>query len=84
MITKAYAYHCSEGIAVGIKTGEMKIKDIVAAENRMSVLLMTGSSNEYSNRVFAKNWYVTAFARPDCPKCYSISLGDFCSNSFGY
>jgi hypothetical protein len=29
------------------------------------------------------NSYISAFARPDCPKCYSASLNPQCSETMG-
>lgn len=56
------------------------IHNFLGAENKMSVLLTSGSRNDYNNKFFAKNWFISAFARPDCPKCYSNSLGRMCAN----
>lgn len=43
LIKDVSAFHCRRGISIGIYTEEMRIYDIMAAENRMSILLTSGS-----------------------------------------
>lgn len=60
------------------------VKDIRAAENKVSVVIKSGSSNDYDNPFYAEDWFVCAFARPDCAKCYEESLGSVCANQKAY
>jgi len=50
----------------------------------VSLLIKTGSSDDYSNSYKGRNWYISALARPNCVQCYGSDLGDVGSNQVGY
>jgi hypothetical protein len=54
---------------------EIRVENVVLAENDISVIVKPGHHDSYNNPHFSKNWFITALARPDCPKCYSSDLG---------
>jgi hypothetical protein len=65
-------------------TNEIRIENIIAAENKVGLLIRPGTQDDFDNPMFAKGWVVTALARPDCPDCYSTALGDICSNQIAF
>jgi hypothetical protein len=43
------AYHCGRGIMGTLNVNEIRIEDIIMAENTISVTLKTGTLNDYNN-----------------------------------
>lgn len=80
LIQYAHAFHCKKGLMGSIHAVEMRIENVVLAENWKSMIFKVGTSTDYSNSNLQKNWYISALARPDCPKCYNVAFGDVCKN----
>jgi hypothetical protein len=67
-----------------MNTDEIRVENIIAAENSIGIIIRPGSFDDYDNPMSAKGWIVTGLARPDCVDCYDISLGDICKNEIAY
>ena len=80
MIKDNAVFHTAKGVMGAMMTNEIRIENMIAAENKVGVLFKPGTQDDFDNPMFAKGWLVTALARPDCPDCYSTSLGDMCKN----
>lgn len=61
-----------------MNTDEIRVEGIIAAENRVGVLIRPGTSDDYDNPMSGTGWVVTALARPDCVDCYNANFGDIC------
>jgi hypothetical protein len=48
-------------------TDEIRVSNIILAENDISLVMKTGLHNNYNNVHYGSNWYITALARPNCP-----------------
>ena len=65
------AFHAKRGIMATINANEIRVEDIVLAENVVSLIIKPGSDNDYVNAFLQKNWFISAVARPSCTKCYA-------------
>jgi hypothetical protein len=54
------------------------------AENEIGVAIKSGHKDDYDNPYIERNWYISAMARPNCPKCYNIEFGNLCMRNLGY
>lgn len=76
-----YAFHTAVGIMAAMNTKKTDIDKIILAENKKHLVLKPGLSSNYENPTHHKNWYFSALARPDCPKCYNEKIfGKICKN----
>jgi nitrous oxidase accessory protein NosD len=84
LIKTGGAFHAKRGIMGTINTNELRVENVVLAENDVSLIMRVGTDNDYSNAWLQKNWYITGIARPTCTKCYDSEFGNVCSNQVGY
>lgn len=78
-----YAYHSSRGLMLSMVTQSINVKNVIAAENDINLVMKGGNHDHYNNSYHAENIYITALARPDCPKCYTWDLGAPCRSGLG-
>lgn len=84
MISRNFAFHANRGLMGSINVNELQIENVILAENTVSLVIKTGSDDNYSNSYKARNLYFSAVARPNCPKCYGADLGNVGSNQIGF
>jgi hypothetical protein len=61
------AFHSKRGVMSCMLTDEIRVSNIILAENDISLVMKTGLHNNYNNVHYGSNWYITALARPNCP-----------------
>lgn len=63
-----------------MSSNEIRIENCVLAENQKGLIIKMSTDNDQKNPMIQNKWYITALARPDCPKCYNAALGNICKN----
>ena len=53
-----------------LQSEEVRTNRIIMAENTKNVVLKGGHIDDYDNPYLQRNWFISALARPNCPKCY--------------
>ncbi|CAK63336.1 unnamed protein product (macronuclear) [Paramecium tetraurelia] len=77
------AYHSGVGIMYAVFAEELRLEKALAAENDVGIVLRGAPQSIQDNQMKFSNSFVSAFVRPECPKCYSATLNPYCSNVYG-
>jgi hypothetical protein len=67
-----------------INVNEVRVEDVILAENQISLVIKPGGDNDYSNAYLQRNWFISGLARPNCIKCYAGAYASTCTGGIGY